>query len=168
MLNAIEKYNFARLSQNQMPIRVGIGINTGTVVIGTVGFHDRIDCTVISDVVNVASRVEKLNKAMNCNLLITENTFNALNNPMQFNYRYLGQHILPGKKIELGIYEIFDGDNKEIIPLKQKTKEIFNRAIQCYDAKELKQAEKLFNQIIRINPHDRVARTFLEKKKSSS
>lgn len=56
LLVALDNFNASRILNNLDPIRVGIGINTGHLILGTVGFEERMDCSVISDAVNIASR----------------------------------------------------------------------------------------------------------------
>lgn len=163
MLESLENYNYGRMKQYQMPIEVRIGINTGWVVMGAVGSNERMDCTAISDVVNAAARIEKLNKYFGSHLLISEATFNVLGNPSKFHYRYLGKTEVPGKKMTLGTYEIFGADPEKLLVLKEKTLSDFNQAVAFYQVRNFTEAKALFLKILEINDHDQAARYFLEE-----
>lgn len=88
MLERLERYNETRLEAGRDPIRIGIGVNTGPLMLGTIGEAHRIDGTVISDTVNLASRVEGLTKQYGKELIITQNVAKAL--PDQASYKMVG------------------------------------------------------------------------------
>ncbi len=76
--DAISEFNRFRVLENQPPIKFGIGIHTGDVVAGNVGSKKRVDYTVIGRSVNLASRVEALNKHFDTDILITQDTFSRV------------------------------------------------------------------------------------------
>lgn len=79
-------------------IDIGIGINTGSVIVGTIGTKKRMDATVIGDVVNTASRIESLTRENHHHIIITQNTYDALVNKDIFSLHDLGKVELIGKK----------------------------------------------------------------------
>ncbi|MGE8722769.1 adenylate/guanylate cyclase domain-containing protein [Leptospira terpstrae] len=57
----LKEYNCHRSKQGFVPIQIGVGIHAGSLMLGTIGAEERLEGTVISDTVNLASRVQKLN-----------------------------------------------------------------------------------------------------------
>jgi class 3 adenylate cyclase len=74
MLDALREYNKERIQEGLVPIRIGIGVNTGKMMLGTLGESDRMEGSVISDAVNLAARLEGLTKLYKTSLLLSEAT----------------------------------------------------------------------------------------------
>jgi adenylate cyclase len=81
MRRALERLNLERAQAGQDSIGMGIGINTGPAIVGSIGSPERMEFTVIGNTVNVASRIEGLNKALGTTLLMSKATRDALHHP---------------------------------------------------------------------------------------
>ncbi len=95
-------------------IDIGIGINTGSVIMGTVGTKRRMDATVIGDVVNTASRIESLTRDNPYHIIITKDTRDALVHPGLFSFHDLGETSLRGKNNSIVTYGVDTFERREL------------------------------------------------------
>lgn len=104
MISALEKLNKELKAKGDPEIGIGIGLYTGPAIVGNVGSDLRFDYTVIGDTVNIASRLEGLNKEYGTRIIIGETTKNKLKG----NYRFksLGSVAVKGRKEPLNIYSV--------------------------------------------------------------
>jgi hypothetical protein len=167
MLQGLVEYNQNRANFGCAPIQIGIGINTGTLMLGTVGGQNRMDGTVISDAVNLASRVESLTKNYGVALLITHPTYSRLKNPSQYAIRTLDTVKVKGKSEAVTVYEVFDADALEIKEGKLATLELFAEALAIYSEGNFAEAARLFSECWRHNQGDRVAKIYWERCQSA-
>ncbi|AFZ09940.1 adenylate/guanylate cyclase [Oscillatoria nigro-viridis PCC 7112] len=167
MLHRLAEYNEYCAKAGCAPIQIGIGINTGSLMLGTVGGPNRMDGTVISDAVNLASRVESLTKNYGVALLITQPTYTRLKNPSQYAIRTLDTVKVKGKSEAVTIYEVFDADPPEIKQPKLATLELFAEARALYSGGKSFEAARLFEECWRHNPGDRVAKMYWERCESA-
>ena len=124
MQKDIQVFNKERLWQKKPAIKIGIGLNTGQLMLGVIGDENRYDSSVISDTVNTASRVEGLTKLFGSSVIISEKTLSELwienNDELDLSnssllYRFLGKIQVKGKSEILKIYDLFDGDHKKVV-----------------------------------------------------
>ncbi len=163
MMKQLAAYNVKRQKSNYEPIRIGIGVNTGTLMLGTIGGQNRMDSTVIADTVNLASRLEGLTKRYKANILISAYTLDVLSNPEQYNCRFLGKVQVKGKQMAVPIYEVYDGDPDDVIELKHKTKEVFEEGLRHYFDRQFIKAMGFFTQVLAGNPIDKTAQLYVER-----
>ncbi|MGB3508827.1 MAG: adenylate/guanylate cyclase domain-containing protein [Microcoleaceae cyanobacterium] len=161
MLSELNKYNILRKKYHKSPIAIGIGINTGSLMLGTVGGLNRMDTTVISDAVNLASRLQDLTKLYGASLIISKQTFLELKDYKKYNYRFLGEVRVKGKKDVVSIFEFFDADPPEVINLKRQTKTLFEEGVISYYCEQLELAAQIFKKIVKLNHQDKAAEFYL-------
>ncbi|BCL38554.1 AAA family ATPase [Nostoc sp. MS1] len=162
MLQTLTTYNAERQAEGYLPIEIGIGINTGSLILGTVGGLNRMDSTVISDAVNLASRIEGLTKTFNAPLLITDQTFQRLKQRDRYGIRVVGQVKVKGKTNAVTVHEVFAADSPEIGAGKAATLELFASALAYYEQQEFAAAAEYFLDCLQQNPWDQVAQKYLE------
>lgn len=163
MLDKLLEYNQHRTNSGYQPIAIGIGISTGLLMLGTVGEPNRLDATVISDAVNLASRTEGLTKNYGVSFLITEKTFNRLHNPTDYAIRRIDKVKVKGKLEFVTVYEVFDADPPEQKAAKLATLPTFNEAISYYLDKDYAAAAARFQVCQQTSLNDTVVQIYLER-----
>ncbi|NET04578.1 MAG: response regulator [Symploca sp. SIO2B6] len=160
MLQRLTIYNQHRANSNYVPIKIGIGINTGYLMLGTVGGKSRMDSTVISDDVNLAARLEKLTKDYGVSLLISHQTLAYLQDPTEYSIRFIDKVKVKGKSKAVAVFELFDADEPEIKQGKLATKHIFEEGLFLYHRKAFREASERFADCLYCNPKDTVAQIY--------
>jgi class 3 adenylate cyclase len=163
MHQEIRHYNQDRLEKGRKPIRVGIGMHSGPLMLGIIGDEKRMDVGVVSDTVNTAARMEGLTKHYGCTTLLSESTFDGLSDTNGFNFRFLGRVQVKGKKNPLRIYDFFDGDANSIAEQKNLTLDLFRMGLEHYFEKDFQEAVRIFQEILKQFPEDKASQFYLQR-----
>ncbi|MEW6495006.1 MAG: ATP-binding protein, partial [Cyanobacteriota bacterium] len=168
MLHRLAEYNQHRANCGYAPIKIGIGINTGSLMLGTVGGENRMDGTVMGDTVNLASRLEELTKEYGVSLLISQHTLSRLHNPIAYSLRFIDHVKVKGKSKAVAVFEVFDGDEPEIKAVKLATKTQFEEGVFLYHRQAFGEAVKQFEAVLSLNPKDKVAQLYRDRCQSQA
>lgn len=163
MLKNIEEFSMQRIGEDKPPIRIGIGIDKGEMMVGTVGTKNRMEQTVVSDAVNVASRIEGMTKMYGATLLISENIYRNLINPSQYSLRLMDTVKVKGRNKNVIVYQVFDGEccaTKEIHKLTMKD---FAEGVLLFREKKFSEAMHAFQKVIDVN-HDDITAAIYKKR----
>ncbi|MDR1319526.1 MAG: hypothetical protein LBJ90_07865 [Treponema sp.] len=156
------EYNAHRAKCGYRPLEIGIGLHTGMLMLGVVGVYNRMQNTVISDSVNLASRIEGLTKAFGVSMAISGQTFQKLEHPESYMFRYLGNVKVKGRGEPTRVYEILNGISRGIMEKKMKTNMYFEQGLFSFMQKKYDEALANFNKVLEIIPNDKAALLYHE------
>ncbi len=162
---SIQQFNKDRKSLHRPPLRIGIGMHTGSLIMGIIGDWERLDAATISDTVNTAARIEGLTKFYHASILLSKETLEQISAPDSFALRYLGKVRVKGKQTLVHIHECFDGDAPPGRNGKQTARDIFARALSFYYTKDFPAAKLAFQEALLLYAGDETVHYFLEKSK---
>ena len=142
MLRSLHWYNDGRARAGYSSIRIGIGIHSGNVMLGTIGEHYRMESSVVSDAVNLASRIEMLTKPYRVDLLISEGTFQGLTSPNDYQIRLVDLATVRGRTTPVRLYEVYDEEEAEVRAFKQEHQTEFEAAVELFHQEHTKRPSR--------------------------
>lgn len=167
MCEALAEYNLHRSRTGYQPIQIGIGIHFGKLMMGTIGENQRMDSTVISDAVNLASRLENLTKIYGASIIASLDVMTNLSETVRIESRFLGFLQVKGKDLPIPAYEIFHADEITLRQFKLATKADFESALSLLQDRKFAGAYKIFRRLYRENPLDKGVEHYYQKLRSA-
>jgi class 3 adenylate cyclase len=160
---SLVEYNHILKSQGMVPVSMGVGLNMGEVIMGTVGTQSRMDSTLIGDEVNLASRLESLTKLYGIGIIVSASTIKNLEKPDNFYFREIDSVTVKGKSIPVTIYEVFDWEPEEVREMKKTYESELLMGISFYKIREFGEAKNYFEMCQARNRQDPVVNVYLQR-----
>jgi Adenylate and Guanylate cyclase catalytic domain len=134
-------------------VRLGIGIHAGNVLLGTLGEPERFEATVISDVVNVASRIEGASKQLGVSILASDRVMNDVDGGLARS-RSMGRIQLKGRSDAIEVVELLPSTGRRSEDARIHSVAEFRVALEAFRAGDHARAAVLFGAIVDANPED--------------
>jgi adenylate cyclase len=162
MRQRLKEFNKRREGDNKIPIRIGIGINSDSVISGNIGSSKRMEFTAIGDGVNLGSRLEGASKLYGCDIVISQYTFQPCEDLIW--HRELDCIRVKGKNEPVKIYEVIGLRSESISDRKQEVIEHYHQGREFYLKRKFRQAMNEFALILEeIDPQDKATELHLDR-----
>jgi adenylate cyclase len=152
MMIRLGELNRRRVAIGKAAIEIGVGISTGDVIVGNIGSPKRMEYTAIGDSVNLASRLEGVNKYYNTKILVAETTVRALKRPVPL--REIDLMKVKGKDRPVAVYEVLGYHDRASFPHLDEAIAVFNDGLGAYRAMDWARAIDAFERVGRMQPGD--------------
>lgn len=163
MQRTLDLYNARRADKGYVRLQIGLGVNTGSVTLGTVGEPNRMDGTCVSDTVNLAARTEGLTKLYGTTILITAHTLVQLSDPTEYHYRFLDRVKVRGKEHAVSIFEVYEAESSERQDLKRRSQADFEAGVLHFHDEQWDEARAAFARALAVNPSDRPTEYYIQR-----
>ena len=139
------------------PIRVGIGIDTGKILLGVIGNDERLDSIVISNTYSSAEKLQTATKVYSNTIIISDSIRNSLMHPENFHIRRIQETITIGETVQTAFYEVYDCDAPDVQTKKQKTASYIETALKKLQERSYANAQTYIAKSLEIFPDDPLA-----------
>ncbi len=167
MQEAVEEFNKILSERHVEPLRVGIGLNSGSLILGTLGGRSRMETSVISDAVNIASRIEELTKDYDSRLLISGTSYHAIKKLDLFQCRFIGKTQIRGRLHEVEIWEVYSADPEALRFAKMAISAHYERAVKLFFEGSYSPALHIFKNCLEKLPTDKVIMSYIVRCESA-
>jgi len=159
MIKELKNLNQKWIAEGKHPMDIGIGINTGPMIVGNMGSAQRFDFTVMGDSVNLGSRLEGVNKSYKTNIIISEFTFESVKN--DFTCMELDAVRVKGKKRPVKIYSLVG--YKDLPGIQEEVINQFNQGVMFYKRRKWDNAIHIFENITAMDPNLYAAQVYIDR-----
>jgi adenylate cyclase len=142
------------------PLLTRIGINTGNMIAGNMGTENKMNYTIMGNTVNLAARLEGVNKQYGTWILVSEDTIRETGDRLLV--RKLDRVRVVGISEPVRLYELLE-TAENAVPQQQRLVEVFHQALDCFENRSWDQAKEGFREVLSIINDDTPAQKYLDR-----
>ncbi|HVN47372.1 MAG TPA: CHASE2 domain-containing protein [Bacteroidota bacterium] len=147
--------------ENKPQLGIRIGLNTGIMIVGNMGGHERFDYTVIGDSVNLASRLEGANKQYGSHIMISEFTYNKVKDKLLV--RELDLIQVKGKNVPVKVFEVLGTSTLERSETQRQSLDLYHEGLKLYRDRKWDEAIAYMQQALQLDPECYPAQIYTER-----
>jgi adenylate cyclase len=160
MVHELEKLNAQFRLEGIPQLNMGIGLNSGPMVVGNMGSERRFDYTVMGDSVNLGARLEGLNKEYGTSVIAADTTLVQAGSDLKA--RFIDLVAVKGKREPAEVYELYSmtGQPERLAP---ELLEGYSHGVRCYRDRDFVAARDYFEAALNLDPDDRPSQLYRER-----
>ena len=163
MQQAMQRFNEQFIAAGIPPIRIGIGVHWGKLMLGIVGEAERMATNVISDAINVAARLERLTRRYDVGIVASGVALEHLGDNQTYSARPIDRIKVKGRGETTNVYEIYDGDSAERKAQKEATHDEYTEGVELYYERKFTEANLHIARVLSQTPDDKVVRQYQQR-----
>jgi adenylate cyclase len=161
MRGRLQELNELRKTTNECAIKIGVGINSDTVISGNIGSSKRMEFTAIGDGVNLGSRLESVSKQYGCDIIISDNTYKICQDSVWA--RELDYIRVKGRNEPVAIYELVGLRNDTINSAKLEVIEHYHKGREYYLKRQFTSALSEFVRALSADNQDKASMLYMSR-----
>ena len=154
----VRSFSQERASRGREPIRVGVGVHTGPLMLGIIGYEERMDAGVVADTVNAASRLEGLTRLYGSAAVVSQEVLDRSRDRLLHPVRFLDRVRVKGRSQVMEVFELLDAEPPELRELKQSTLQTYQKGLAALADGRFAEARELFETVLAASPDDGASR----------
>lgn len=161
MRHRLRDFNSRRAERNQVPIKIGIGVNSDSVISGNIGSSKRMEFTAIGDGVNLGSRLESASKVYGTDIILSESTYRPCRDRIWA--RELDYIKVKGRNKPVAVYELIGLREDQISDVQKRIIDHYHKARQFYLNRDFPMAMAEFGQVLSLDRENKAASLHLQR-----
>jgi adenylate cyclase len=155
LLSDVRDFNNREEQTKGHRVRIGIGLHSGPVILGTIGSPDRMDSTVLGLTVNLAKRLEGLTKQLGVDMVVSQQVVNQLIKGHPHQVRLLGEVLVKGSSSPITIVEVYDHEVLGVKELKKRVEPLMAEGMELCKSGQIHAAFLKIEEAKALYPQDR-------------
>lgn len=160
-IHSLSALNKQWIAQGLSPMITRIGLHIGDSIVGNVGSTERMNYTAIGDSINIASRLEGVNKLYGTAIIVSNAIYQEIKD--SFALRFVDQVILKGTFEIITIYELLSEDQSQLSFDLAKYNAVYTKGFEAYQSQKWDVAIEYFSECLKIYPEDTIALVFINR-----